>query len=66
MFNLSVGDQVRVCWQGVDRKPKGFNCEVLEVGEKALIVEVLVDAPRRIRSIARQGSRFMTRVVSTG
>jgi hypothetical protein len=48
VFNLSAGDQVRVCWQGADKKPKGFNCEVLEVGEKALIVEVLVDVPRRI------------------
>ena len=48
MFNLSVGDQVRVCWQGADKKTLSQECTIAETSEKTLTVRVLTDSRRRI------------------
>ena len=57
MFDLSVGDQVRVCWQGVSGKPIATDSTIAEVSADTLVVVVLVDVPRRIafsRTTGRQ------------
>jgi len=48
MFDLSVGDQVRVCWQGADNKTLSQECTIAEADEKTLTVRVLTDTRRLI------------------
>ena len=48
MFDLWVGDHVRVCWQGADNKTLNQECTIAKAGANTLVVVVLVDVPKRI------------------